>query len=193
MIKIKSIALIIAAMLTLGLANVNAQGDGNKTSDDVTLNIRLSKIQSLVVNAGQKTVNLDYNTVNDYASGVTSEQKDHLEVFSTGGFSISAKASSETLNGVGENSNTINVSNIALAVTKGSDNNLTEGYLVMATKSNLNVAGKDIVKSTFGGRNLKFSVEYATDHIADAYINHVVKDETPTVYTTTITYTIAPQ
>lgn len=183
----------MVAMLTLGLANVNAHGDGNKTSDDVTLNIRLSKIQSLVVNAGQKTVNLDYNTVNDYANGVTSEQKDHLEVFSTGGFSISAKASSETLNGVGENPNTINVSNIALAVTKGSDNNLTEGYLVMATKSNLNVAGKDIVKSTFGGRNLKFSVEYATDHAVDAYINHVVKDETPTVYSTTITYTIAPQ
>lgn len=48
---------LIAVMLLLGAQNVMAQsGDDNKTAD-VTLNIKLHKIQSLVVNTGQTTVN----------------------------------------------------------------------------------------------------------------------------------------
>lgn len=182
----KTFALLAAVMLTLGLTKVNAQ---NKTSDDVTLNIKLHKIQSLVVNTGQKTVNLEYIKIEDYAGGVTSNQKDHLEVFSTGGFNITAKSSDGTLKGIQGNDKTINVGDVKLTASVGTNNTL--GNLTMNTTA-LSSTEQSIVKSGLGGRELKFNVEYKTQHDAYAYINHYIKNENPTVYTTTVTYTIAP-
>lgn len=182
---------LIAVMLFLGAQNVMADGVGtDKTSDDVTLNIKLHKIQSLVVNTGQKTVNLEYKEIGDYAGGVTSDQEDHLEVFSTGGFKISAKTSAATLNGVDGNDKKIDVEDVQLLASLGSGNSLSGAAAMSAT--NLSASDKDIVSSSAGGRALKFDVQYKTIHDADAYINHYRNSENPTVYSTQVTYTIAP-
>lgn len=181
---------LIAVMLFLGAQNVMADGVvTDKTSDDVTLNIKLHKIQSLVVNTGQKTVNLEYKEIGDYAGGVTSDQEDHLEVFSTGGFKISAKTSGTTLNGTNGNDKTIDVGDVQLLASLGSSNSLNDASM---SATNLSASDKDIVSSSKGGRDLKFNVQYKTNHDADAYINHYRNSENPTVYTTTVTYTIAP-
>lgn len=177
-------------MLLLGAQNVMADGVvTDKTSDNVTLNIKLHKIQSLVVNTGQKTVNLEYKEINDYAGGVTSKQDDHLEVFSTGGFKISAKTSGATLNGTNGNDKTIDVGDVQLLASLGSSNSLNDASM---SETSLSTADQDIVSSSKGGRDLKFNVQYKTNHAADAYINHYRNSENPTVYTTTVTYTIAP-
>ena len=183
--KTKTIALLAAAMLTFGASNILAA-----ESDNVVLNIKLHKIQSLVVNASQKAVNLEYNTVGDYANGVTSSQKDHLEVFSTGAFAISAKATTPNLAGVSGNDKTIALADVKLTASAGTGNTLSE--LTMGQKSLSNNEQK-VVGSTIGGRELKFNIEYKTQHAADAYINHFKGGESPTVYTTTVTYTITPQ
>ena len=175
---------LIAVMLFLGAQNIVAQ-----TSDDVTLNIKLHKIQSLVVNTGQKTVNLEYKEIGDYAGGVTSDQEDHLEVFSTGGFKISAKTSGTTLNGTNGNDKTIDVGDVQLLASLASSKSLNDASM---SATNLSASDKDIVSSSKGGRDLKFNVQYKTNHDADAYINHYRNSENPTVYTTTVTYTIAP-
>lgn len=181
---------LIAVMLLLGAQNVMADGVvTDKTSDNVTLNIKLHKIQSLVVNTGQKTVNLEYKEIGDYAGGVTSDQKDHLEVFSTGGFKISAKTSEATLNGTNGNDKTIDVGNVQLLASLGTSNSLNDASMPVKDLSNTD---QDIVSSSKGGRDLKFNVQYKTNHDADAYINHYRNSENPTVYTTTVTYTIAP-
>lgn len=186
----KTFALLAAVMLTLGLTKVNAQTHSELNQDaEVTLNIKLHKIQSLVVNTGQKTVNLEYIKIEDYAGGVTSNQKDHLEVFSTGGFNITAKSSDGTLKGIQGNDKTINVGDVKLTASVGTNNTL--GNLTMNTTA-LSSTEQSIVKSGLGGRELKFNVEYKTQHDAYAYINHYIKNENPTVYTTTVTYTIAP-
>ena len=182
---------LIAVMLFLGAQNVMADGVvTDKTSDNVTLNIKLHKIQSLVVNSGQKMVNLDYTDIEHYANGVTSDQKDHLEVFSTGGFKISAKTSGTTLlNGTNGNDETIDVGDVQLLASLGSSNSLNDASMSVKDLSNTD---QDIVSSSKGGRDLKFNVQYKTNHDADAYINHYRNSENPTVYTTTVTYTIAP-
>ncbi len=64
----------------------------SQTSDNVTLNVTLNPIQSLIVNPQQKTVDLTYSTKADYLNGVISKQENHLTVFSTGGFEIKVKS-----------------------------------------------------------------------------------------------------
>lgn len=181
---------LITVMLLLGAQNVMADGVvTDKTSDNVTLNIKLHKIQSLVVNTGQKTVNLEYKEIGDYAGGVTSDQKDHLEVFSTGGFKISAKTSGSKLIGTEGNNEAIDVEDVQLQASFGSENSLSD---VTMLPTSLSATDQDIVSSSKGGRDLKFNVQYKTNHDADAYINHYRNSENPTVYSTQVTYTIAP-
>lgn len=181
---------LITVMLLLGAQNVMADGVvTDKTSDNVTLNIKLHKIQSLVVNTGQKTVNLEYKEIGDYAGGVTSDQKDHLEVFSTGGFKISAKTSGSKLIGTEGNNEAIDVEDVQLQASFGSENSLSD---VTMLPTSLSATDQDIVSSSKGGRDLKFNVQYKTKHDADAYINHYRNSENPTVYSTQVTYTIAP-
>ena len=186
----KTSLLLVAVMVVLGAQNVMAQsGNQNKTTDDVTLNIKLHKIQSLVVNAGQKTVNLEYKEIADYAGGVESDQKDHLEVFSTGAFTISAKTSNATLNGITGNDKTIDAKDVLLLASLGSNNTLTGATMTSTSLSNTD---KAVIASSKGGRDLKFNIQYKTNHATDAYINHFRNSENPTVYTTQVTYTIIP-
>lgn len=180
---------LITVMLLLGAQNVMADGVvTDKTSDNVTLNIKLHKIQSLVVNTGQKTVNLEYSTIENYDKGVEVEKEDHLEVFSTGGFKISAKTSGETLNGIDGNEKTIDAKDVQLLASLGTSNSLDDASM---SETNLSASDKDIVSSDAGGRGLKFNIKYKAAG-GDAYINHYVKGEGPTVYTTQVTYTIVP-
>ena len=70
----KLLMLLAAVLLTVGATNVYAQErSGDAINGQVTLNIKLSQIQSLVVNQSQSTVNLEYTTKENYFSGVSSK------------------------------------------------------------------------------------------------------------------------
>lgn len=98
--KTKISTLLVAALMILGTNAVKAD-EGNttttstSTSGDVTLNIKLKMVQEIKVNHNE--VNLVYETRDNYAKGVPSEQAKHLTVFSTGGFIVKAVAKTDKL------------------------------------------------------------------------------------------------
>lgn len=170
--------IIIASFLVLGLVKVNAQ----TATDNVTLNVRLHPIQTLVINPLQKEVNLDYTTIGDYDQGVTSQQADHLTVYSTGGFEVSVKSAGNlTETGGG----TIDANSIQITATVG-----TQG-IANATYGSISLLNTDkaLITSSVGGVNKKINIAYKGAG-SDAYINKYIAGQNPTVYTATVTYTI---
>lgn len=78
----KSILLILMLSITSVLTAQKTQ--------DVTVNIILKDIMSLNV-AGDKIVNLEYNTQDDYLNGVKVQKEKHLEAFSTQNYVITSQ------------------------------------------------------------------------------------------------------
>lgn len=177
--------LSIAALIICGLVCVNsvkADVPPTQTSDEVTVNIKFTPIQSIVVNSAQKTVNLVYATKDDYANGVSAEMPDHLEIFSTGGFEVKVSTDGDFTRTAG---GTIDADDVT--VTASTDNETFTGVALSTNPATL-------ITATEGGRALKYNVTY--DNIAagksDAYINkYISEDSEESVYTAKVTYTIA--
>lgn len=172
--------MFLAALLVVGVAQVNAQ--------TATLNVKLSPIQTLVVNNAQTNVDLNYVTTADYASGVTSSQQDHLTVYSTGGFQVKVKSAEASMQTGNKN---MNVSTIGIKASPG-----TQGQEVANAQyaQNVQLSNQETVlmSSANGAVNKKISVEYKGAG-GNAYIDNYIAGQNPTVYTTTLTYTIVSQ
>ncbi|GAB3413447.1 hypothetical protein [Niabella aquatica] len=158
-------------------------------TDNVTLNVKLNPIQTLIVNQSQKEVNLEYTTVAQYANGVSAAQADHLKIYSTGGFQVKVKSSGSelTTSKTGPAGN-INANTIQIVPTAGTKAVSNAQY----TASPLSADEKVIVSATTGGVDKSVNIEYKGAG-ADAYINNYVAGQNPTKYTTTVTYTIIAQ
>ncbi len=179
---------VILASLTI-LFGIAAQAQPGPTGN-VTLNVKLYPIQTLVVNPAQEVVNLEYHTEADYANGVSSNVlQDHLSVYSTGGFTVSVKSATAHLtNTVAANVShgDIEANSIQIIPTNGTKP--IEG--VTNTTIPLSGTEQTIVSSVYGAVNKTINVEYKGAG-ADAYINYYVAGQTPaSVYTTQLTYTI---
>ena len=170
--------LILASFLMLGFVTVNAQ--------NVTLNVNLKPIQTLVVNNAQKVVDLNYTTTDDYKNGVSSTNTDHLNIYSTGGFQVKVKSANATMQNGGKN---IDVNTIQIKATAGSDAVNGAQYTQNVQLSNTEAT---LVTSTKGGVDKKISIEYKGAG-ANAYIDNYIAGQNPTVYTTELTYTIVSQ
>ena len=177
----KLLMLLAAVLMAVCATNVYAQ-----ETNEVKLNVKLHQIQTLVVNPTQSEVNLEYITEKNYNDGVSSQQYNHLKVFSTGGFNVMASSSTNLTNG---DNSIIESSDIKLVASVGSDNKLDEGVAKTIESLTKGAANHTLISSKNGGRNLRFHVEYFAKG-DDKYINKYVKGEKPTVYTTTVTYTI---
>ena len=169
---------LLAAAGLLAFATTNAQ--------NVTLNVRLKPIQTLVINNAQKTVNLDYVTTDDYANGVSSVNADHLNIYSTGGFQVKVKSANAAMQNGGK---TIQANTIQVIATAG-----TEAVNGAQYSQNVQLSANEttLVTSTNGGVNKKISIEYKGAG-ANSYINNYIAGQNPTVYTTELTYTIVSQ
>jgi len=174
--------LSIAALIICGLVCVNSV---KAQTSDVTVNIKFQPIQSIVVNSAQKTVDLVYKDENDYANGVSAEMLNHLEVFSTGGFIVTANTDGDFTRTA---DSSIPAANVKVKATNGTGTN--NGTF---TEVALSTAPTTLITATEGGRALKYNVTYDnTAGASDAYINKYKKaDETVSVYTAKVTYTIA--
>lgn len=152
-------------------------------TDNATLNVVLSDIKSITVNAGQKTVNLPFTTISNYQNGVTLVQDAHLAIQSTGKFKVYVKASSDNISGTNGGSidaNTINVT----AVKDGGDNIADLQYYNGGTRS-LSATKQDLFGSSQSGTlNTTFKVTYIAGQNS-AYLNKPAG-----TYTTTVTYSI---
>ena len=178
--KILLFTAILFASITMG----NAQN----ASDVAILKVRLHAIQSIVVNPSQKFNDLDYTTTDDYSKGVSLLRENHLTIFSTGAFVVQVASSDDQIkrvNGI----ETIESSGLIVQATDGANDALVGATMAEVS---LSKTPKDFITSTVGGVNKKFNVAYSGLG-EDAYINNYFNDESPTVYRTTVTYTITPQ
>ncbi|MGA9213337.1 hypothetical protein [Kaistella sp.] len=180
----KNVIFISAALTALFSINANAQATGQ-----ATLNVNIYPIQTITVNTSQKNVNLDYKTVADYANGVNLDQADHLKIYSTGAFTVSVNSSTDFLtNADAKIDDKIKSSDITITATKGSTNELVGATFTPAT---LGAAAATLITSDKGGNDKTFNINYKATGGSDAYINLYHKDQSPTVYTTNVVYTIA--
>ena len=158
----------------------------SQNTDNVTLNIVLRPIQTIIINPTQKNVKLIYDTEDKYANGVSREYTDHIGVFSTGGFIIKVNGNGDLFNG----SESIPLSDVSITASNGSNvlSNPTYTPVILSTDD------KKLITSNAGGRNIKYNVTYNNSLGAgDKYINrYFSSDDSQSVYTTTLTYTISP-
>lgn len=162
-------------------------------AQNVTLNVKLNPIQTLVVNPAQETVDLEYSSKEDYANGVTSGAlTDHLSVFSTGGFAVTVKSAGTHLtntvtSGAGTHGD-IEAGTIQIVASNGTD------AINSATNNTISLSGSEqtLVSSIYGAVDKTINVEYKGAD-ANQYINYYVAGQEPTVYTTELTYTIVAQ
>ncbi|WLD23428.1 hypothetical protein NU10_12025 [Flavobacterium dauae] len=162
-----------------------------QTSGDVTLNVNLNPIQTLVVLPSQTTVDLDYVTENDYASGVSAMQQNHLKIFSTGGFAVSVKASGDLTKSVSGGNGNIDAASVRITASAGTNDALASASYT-ANGVALSTGDQNIVTSTLGAVDKNININYAAAG-ANAYIDKYVAGQTATVFTTTVTYTIVAQ
>ena len=155
-------------------------------AQNVTLNIHLKPIQTIVVNNLQKIVNLEYSTKDDYMNGVSSVNPDHLNIYSTGGFQIKVKSANTAMQNGGKN---IQTNTIQIIASAGSDAISGAQYL-----QNVQLTGNEstLVTSTSGGVNKKINIEYKGAG-ANTYLDNYIAGQDPTVYTTELTYIILSQ
>lgn len=159
------------------------------TSSDATVNLKLYPIQSIAVNPSQKNVDLVYNSVENYVNGVESEQKDHLTIFSVGGFAVTVTSAKDDMSG--GNSNTpVSASTIHVEASAGSSNPIAD-----ASYNNISLSstkGDNLISSTNSAINKSVNITYSGMG-ANAYADRFIDGEKSTVYTTTVTYAIVAQ
>ncbi|TXF77328.1 hypothetical protein [Chryseobacterium sp.] len=177
----KKTALLLAFVLGLVSMSLNAQ----TSTDNVTLNVRLYPIQTIVINPLQKPVNLDYTTAANYTDGVSVSNPDHLKIYSTGGFTVTVASSTTTLT---NSINSIPASDITITPTAGTTNTLSGATLTAKT---LGTTASTIIDSSTGGFNKNFDIKYGALG-AGAYMDkYSAAQGAHADYTTTVTYTIA--
>lgn len=179
--------IILTSAIILGTVVATfAQTTG--ASDNVTLSVKLHAIQTLVVNDAQKAVNLEYKNIGDYANGVKSTQADHLKIYSTGGFAVTVSSTVDDIKRA-SGTETIEASSIKVKAETGATSSLDGATL---SEVPLSIAGKTIIKSAVGGVDKNFNITYS-GMSGNGYLNKYFNAESPTIYTTTVTYTIAAQ
>lgn len=178
--------LSIAALIICGLVCVNSvKAEGPSNTDNVTVNIRFKPIQAIVVNPSQKTVDLVYETKDHYASGVSSEQKDHLTVFSTGGFQVNVKSNGEFKRGDG--AEVISAGDVKILASLGTNTAVGE-----FNEQALTTGDTPIITASEGGSVLNYNIKYDNTAAGASYqyINRYIHDDAESVYTAQVTYTI---
>lgn len=175
--------LITILIVTSTIAVAQTQSSGS--SGSVTLSLRLSPIQTLLVNSSQKSIDLVYTDANDYRNGVTSEQKDHLKIFSTGAFTVNVQSESDEIKR-SDGDESISAHTLKVKAAPGASNAMTDATV---NEVSLSSTATNIITSGVGSANRTFNITYSGMG-ADAYVNKYYDNESPTIYSTTVTYTI---
>lgn len=174
----KYFALLTVILLGVSLNQAVAQ-------NSATVNINLSVQQSIIVDVASRTVNIDIDQPEDYVNGKASTPiNNHLQVVSSGGFTISATALGNFMNGAD------NIPLSALTITPGIGSSTVALIGELSTPATAMVAtvAKTIITSTGGSADAKFPINYGIS-AGTGGVNLINKPEG--TYTTTITYTIA--
>ena len=188
--------LFVGALIAASLFSVNsvmAQTNSTTATDQVVVNLKFKPIMSITVNPTDNEVDLTYADIADYSEGKTSGLlTNHINIYSTGGFEVKVKADGNfTRTGGGE----ISVGDVLIVAT-GTGASDTSDNSVYAAKQSLKatVEGETLVTKATGGVNINYNVEYDNTAAGGSnnYINkYIFADGAESVYSTTVTYTIA--
>ena len=180
--------LFAGALLVATLFSVNSvMAQTASTSDNVTVNIKFTPIQTIVVNGTQKTVDFAYNSIENYNAGADAiTNDDHLTINSSGPFEVKVKGANFTGGITGK---TIAASEIAVLVQKGTNNEITTygafSLLPLATTSQVLISS-----ATEGGMGLNFNVTYSNPGGANGKYFKGYVDGTERTYTANVEYAI---
>lgn len=181
----KKVILAAVTFISVVLSG-NAFAQTATASDQVTVNIKLKPIHTLVVNSGQKNVDLTYSTKLHYSGGVEAPQADHLEIFSTGAFEVKVKTDGDFKSG----SESILASSVKVTSSAGTINPIP-GSPTYSQDMKLSASDQSFIKSTTGGRDMKVNVNYKGAG-GDDYLNKFSKNRgaAENVFVAQVTYTI---
>lgn len=163
--------------------NLTAQSEGA-----AVLNIVLHPVQTLMINAADQTVNLEYRTREDYSSGVSLNKENHLQIYSTGGYVIRIKTADPRLQSTANIAAAIDAGDITVTASKGT----TIGYeSFISAPVLLSTSYVELISSAVGASKA-FNINY-TAKGDNKYLNLFTKNQNPTVYSTQVVYSIEPQ
>jgi hypothetical protein len=186
--------LFAGALLVATLFSVNSvmAETGPVATAPVTVNLKFMPVQSIYVNAAQKTIDFVFKSEDNYKNGADAvdPQAAHLTVFSSGGFVVSLETSGANFTS-GTTTTTIPVGHVSVKAKASGVEGSSFGDAVPLSNSST-----PFITSTKGGIDLKYDVEYENTGFDPAvYINGYNKNsidtEEATVFTTQLTYTIA--
>lgn len=182
---------LLAILLTANFSTAHAQATIQSYAE---LNILLHPIQTIIVNPGQTSVNLEFKTKDSYRNGVESKHVNHLNIYSTGDFEIKASAVTDKLTNSASTTTTIELADILLSASESTTAGLPgASYLSnvpIAVTASL-VSGSLLVSHTSGGMDKNIDITYKAAPDEDAYVNKYICSQSPTEYTTTIIYQIS--
>lgn len=176
--------LLFSLLLAVTAISAHAQ----KTAE-VNLSVTLHAIQTIEINSS-KSVNLDYVLKEHYTNGVSSDQLDHLRIYSTGAFAVNVRSTNSKLTNPNSNVVTTDIAAKDIKITPTIGSSELKGSVLKTVR--LNVEPQLLISNSKGGFDKKFNINYAAAG-ADKYVNKYFKDESPTIYSTTVVYTIEVQ
>ena len=176
--------LLTGALLIVALFSVNGvMAEGPSNTDNVTVNIKFTPIQTIEVN-GSNEVNFVYDNIETYQSGASDQFiEKHLKINSSGPFEVNVVSTGFTggLSGM-----TIPLSDVEVQVVN------TTGYTGAGIEAPLPLSAtkETLFTSTVGGMNLEFDVTYSNPGGENGkYLEGYLKGEEVT-YTADVTYEI---
>lgn len=169
---------LLFVFLAINCVDLNAQSE-------VTVNIKLYPIQTLVVNQGK--VDINYTTKEDYNDGVTVQEPEHITVYSTGGFTVQVKAKSANLvNSDPAITETISAGDIEISAIESQSS--TPGITLNSVALDTNP--KNLIVSPSGAIDKSFDISYAAKGDLNQYVNKYFNANEPTIYSTDVVYEI---
>lgn len=185
---------LIAALIICGLVCVNSvkaqAGEGN-----IKLKLVLNPVQSIVVNNGNDgaDVKLEYKNLTDYlsGSGTTSvEVQNQLTVFSTGKFTVNAKATTFTATD-GTTEAIPGIGTIQLQA-RSSGGAYSGDYITLATGEELLYSNSKGTTATSGlGIDVTYSGATANAYLNEEYFKKTAEGVSQvTTFESTITYSL---
>lgn len=141
--------ILLIGIIILGINNLHAQ-------TSVRINIVLNHVQNLTINPDQQVVNLNYNTLEDYRSGVEVTKNAHLSVFSTTPYEVKVKLANNEFVKLGvQEEDRISMPDIQVTPVLTAENSEVE-----FSTSVLTTEGRKIISSSVPTTSAVYNIQY---------------------------------
>lgn len=154
------------------------------------LNVLLGNAYNIEINSLQKDVTISMEQASDFINGNSSQQTDHIQITSTGTYSVTVKADAANFVPQNGGATDIGVNNIYVVPQEGSlfvgNSNATDFGIKSVYLSGTN--SQEILNVDAGERKRGFNIEYS---IPATRTDNFLNKEADT-YTTVVTYTLIP-